>query len=135
MLRWINSGGFSLFQIGIVGRTGAGKFSVALALFRIMEASEGSITVDDVDISKVLLKRLRESISIIPQVRNNFLFLLKKYEILYYGVSSEHGQHIYIPCTHIETFVDFANWNQIRQITCFSHTLKTHTTHSLWRAL
>ena len=52
----------------MVGRTGAGKSSVALSLFRIMEAAEGSITVDGVDIAQLGLHDLRCRLTVIPQV-------------------------------------------------------------------
>lgn len=55
-------------QVGIVGRTGAGKSSLSLGLFRIMEAAGGSITVDGVDVASIGLQDLRSRITIIPQV-------------------------------------------------------------------
>ena len=54
-------------HLGVVGRTGSGKSTITLCLFRILEAYSGKIYIDGVDISRVGLKKLRESITIIPQ--------------------------------------------------------------------
>lgn len=54
-------------KIGIVGRTGAGKSTITLSLFRIIEAAEGSIIIDGEDIAKMGLHDLRKKITIIPQ--------------------------------------------------------------------
>jgi ATP-binding cassette, subfamily C (CFTR/MRP), member 1 len=54
-------------RIGIVGRTGAGKSSLTLGLFRILENSTGKITIDGKDINKIGLHNLRHKIAIIPQ--------------------------------------------------------------------
>ncbi|XP_059169113.1 multidrug resistance-associated protein 1-like [Physella acuta] len=54
-------------KIGIVGRTGAGKSSMVLALFRLIEAASGYIAIDGVDISKIGLHTLRHAVTILPQ--------------------------------------------------------------------
>ena len=53
--------------MGIVGRTGAGKSSLTLGLFRIIEAAGGSIIIDDHNIALFGLQDLRSCITIIPQ--------------------------------------------------------------------
>ncbi|KAK3676345.1 ATP-binding cassette glutathione S-conjugate transporter ycf1 [Recurvomyces mirabilis] len=54
-------------KIGVVGRTGAGKSSLTLALFRIIEASDGDVTIDDLSTSSIGLLDLRRRLAIIPQ--------------------------------------------------------------------
>ncbi|KAF6122855.1 ATP binding cassette subfamily C member 1 [Phyllostomus discolor] len=54
-------------KVGIVGRTGAGKSSLTLGLFRINESAEGEIIIDNVNIAKIGLHDLRFKITIIPQ--------------------------------------------------------------------
>ncbi|KAL8684969.1 MAG: hypothetical protein Q9224_006037 [Gallowayella concinna] len=54
-------------RIGVVGRTGAGKSSLALSLFRFLEAVEGRIMIDGIDISTVWLQDFRSRLAIIPQ--------------------------------------------------------------------
>lgn len=53
-------------KVGIVGRTGAGKSTISLALSRIVEIEKGAIMIDGVDSKSVPLDKLRNKITIIP---------------------------------------------------------------------
>ncbi|KAK7270617.1 hypothetical protein RJT34_25919 [Clitoria ternatea] len=59
-------------QVGIIGRTGAGKSSVLNALFRLTPICTGSITIDGVDIKNIAVRELRARLAIVPQ--SPFLF-------------------------------------------------------------
>lgn len=54
---------------GVVGRTGSGKSSLMLTLFRLIDVNLGTIYLDGVDTSKIGLDALRSQLAIIPQVR------------------------------------------------------------------
>jgi ABC-type multidrug transport system fused ATPase/permease subunit len=54
-------------KIGIVGRTGSGKSTLVIALFRILEATKGTILIDGLNIMKMGLKSLRKGMQIISQ--------------------------------------------------------------------
>ena len=54
-------------KVGIVGRTGAGKSTISMAVTRIVELLGGKIEIDGVDISKLDIATLRNQITMIPQ--------------------------------------------------------------------
>jgi ATP-binding cassette subfamily C (CFTR/MRP) protein 1 len=54
-------------KIGIAGRTGSGKSSMMIGLFRIQELAAGKITLDGIDTRTVPLRLLRSRLGIIPQ--------------------------------------------------------------------
>lgn len=53
-------------KVGLVGRTGAGKSTISLAIPRIVEAFAGSIEIDGIDIGKVDLHILRNKLTVVP---------------------------------------------------------------------
>merc|ERR1712087_186187 len=54
-------------KMGVIGRTGAGKSSLFVVLFRLVECAGGSVFVDDHPVNTVGLSTLRRRMAIIPQ--------------------------------------------------------------------
>ncbi|QIW95530.1 hypothetical protein AMS68_001048 [Peltaster fructicola] len=54
-------------RVGVVGRTGSGKSTLTLALFRFLEPALGSIYIDGISLTDIQLQELRQRLSIIPQ--------------------------------------------------------------------
>lgn len=54
-------------RVGVVGRTGAGKSTLALSFAQLVEKRDGIMTIDSMDISRIKLEDLRKRILIIPQ--------------------------------------------------------------------
>ena len=59
VLKGINLQIYAREKVGIVGRTGSGKSSIGMGLFRIVEAFSGMISIDGVNIAEVGLDLLR----------------------------------------------------------------------------
>eukprot|EP00978_Attheya_sp_CCMP212_P020023 scaffold56832_cov45-Attheya_sp.AAC.8 len=55
-------------RVGVCGRTGSGKSTLVQALFRILEAEEGTIEIGGANVATMGLHKLRTGMSVIPQV-------------------------------------------------------------------
>lgn len=73
VLKGVNGTIYPTEKIGIVGRTGSGKSSLCLALFRIVEPYSGKILIDGVDTTELGLDILRKNICVIPQEPTLFM--------------------------------------------------------------
>ena len=60
--------GICCFQVGIAGRTGCGKSTLMMALYRIVEPAGGSIYIDGCDALTMGLADLRSRLALVPQV-------------------------------------------------------------------
>ncbi|DAZ99209.1 TPA: hypothetical protein N0F65_008242 [Lagenidium giganteum] len=66
-------------HVGIVGRTGAGKTSLVMALFRLNKLLHGKISIDGVNIADIALATLRSRLAIVPQTPLLFRGTLRAY--------------------------------------------------------
>ncbi|CAG8526020.1 1387_t:CDS:2 [Racocetra fulgida] len=131
-------------KIGIVGRTAAGKTTLANSFLRLTEATKGRIVIDGIDISTLSLEDLRSRLTIISQdpilfegtIRSN-LDIREEYtdEDLWESLrrvhlanfEEEHGQVFIIgPITSLDDLVSEGGSNFSRgerQLICFARTL------------
>lgn len=79
-------------SIGLLGRTGSGKSTIATLLLRLYEASEGKIRIDGYDINQVKLKSLRHQIGYVDQ--DSFLFSTTIAENIAFGVDEAPREEI-----------------------------------------
>jgi ATP-binding cassette subfamily C (CFTR/MRP) protein 1 len=70
-------------KVGVVGRTGAGKSTLMMALLRIVELDSGKLLIDGVDTRTVGLAKLRSKIAVIPQ--DPVLFSVSLQRVLEFG--------------------------------------------------
>ncbi|HEY6419934.1 MAG TPA: ABC transporter ATP-binding protein [Candidatus Binataceae bacterium] len=92
--------------VALVGRSGAGKTTLASLIPRFYEPSAGRILIDGVDIANVSLKSLRDSIGIVPQ--DAVLFSASIRENVQYGRpgASDADVRRALECANIREFVD-----------------------------
>ncbi|GMR61820.1 hypothetical protein PMAYCL1PPCAC_32015 [Pristionchus mayeri] len=95
-------------KVGIVGRTGAGKSSLTLALFRIVEADGGFVEIDRERIDQLDLQVLRSRLTIVPQDPVLFSGTLRE-NLDPFGKHSDDAVWEAIKESHLETFVRSLN--------------------------
>lgn len=54
-------------KVGVAGRTGCGKSTLMMALYRIVEPAAGRVVIDGIDTATIGLRDLRSRLALVPQ--------------------------------------------------------------------
>jgi len=92
-------------KIGVVGRTGSGKSTTLLALFRIINPAEGNITIDGINTLDMHLATIRSALTIIPQEPTLFTGSVR-YNIDPVGQYSDDEIWSALKLTHLDTVIE-----------------------------
>ena len=92
-------------RVGVVGRTGSGKSTIVQALFRLLEAEEGVIQIDNVNVAEIGLHRLRTSISVIPQVPTLFSGCTVRENLDLFGMHSDEAIYKALTDSHMSDVI------------------------------
>lgn len=103
-------------SVGLVGRTGAGKSTIMVALFRLVDIFQGKILIDDVDISSVSKTKLRKAVTLIPQDPVLFVGTLR-YNLDPFNKYSDEEVNEAISKSHLKEIVDNLQGGLSAQIT------------------
>ncbi|KAI5964409.1 hypothetical protein KGF57_001082 [Candida theae] len=114
-------------KVGVVGRTGAGKSSLALAIFRIIEPVEGNIDINGINTSAISLHELRHHLSIIPQDSQLFQGTIRQnLDPFNYYTDDEIWRALEL--AHLKDHIAQLNSNEVDDAD--KNDLKTHVSHS-----
>lgn len=126
----------SASKVGIVGRTGSGKSTLFLTLTRMIPIPPGTVMIDGIDVSRVPLKRLRQSISMIPQdpvlfsgtLRDNLdPFVMHSDESISIALRRAHLEHLCQDAKSAQRFTIEENGRNLsvgeRQLICLARAL------------
>ncbi len=79
---------YSREKVGVCGRTGCGKSTLMITIYRLIEPCGGTILIDGLDITTIGLRDLRSKLSLVPQVRSRWGARARSCLLVFAGAST-----------------------------------------------